>query len=723
MLVGRQHCLAACECRHQQEECAVGLVEVRDEAVAKLELVTWRDAQARRAAQRALAPVPRALAELPQGRCGRGERAAGTELCLQTVCVPLTERQHGRRLPSHGHPIERLQGAHRGGAHADKGPARLETGHDVLYVGQAHGEALAVHLVVRDVRGGDRAEGPGAHVQRDGRESHTLGRQAGQDILAEVKTGSGSRDAATRLLRSIHRLIRLHVDGLGFAPHVRGQRHLPKGVEQLLGRHAGDIGLQAHGDLHAVVLVLLEPGGVEPLHAEAKRRRASRLVGHPRRQNLPGRIDDGPHHAPPHLTVARLGQGVRRVVLRRVGGQEHDLDVLRGAVKAAGEEPRREDLGLVSDEVRGGREQVHDVAERPILQPRSAGQLANLVQQAAAAALRDRQEKAGLIPRLRGVLSNELLRELVVEVAHPKLWSECLWGSAVAVEFGDAGRELEVERGQSTQVVGRDLGRDGRAVHAVVSELQVRVVVHGRRLDRDALNEVDGGGVGRRPEVAAKYGRTCVVRLNAPAGNESQLLSCGLRAQSRRVLRGTDGRRRLASGGVLRGVAQQDGHRDGTHRVHQQAGGMRVAGRQDVRDQVVVLERGADVHDDDARLQRAHVEHAGVPRRRDHNVRGGAELDEILGRAVHQGHSGALGRQKLGQRLAHQPRAADNCDVLAFEAHTVVFQHPHDALAAHRRVCANRWRDRVRTPAEVSTIHVNAPGNGGIGLRRIDGSR
>mmetsp|Transcript_55547 Transcript_55547/g.149825 ORF Transcript_55547/g.149825 Transcript_55547/m.149825 type:complete len:206 (+) Transcript_55547:231-848(+) len=40
MLVGGHHCLAARECRHQQEECAVGLVEVRDEAVAKLELVT-----------------------------------------------------------------------------------------------------------------------------------------------------------------------------------------------------------------------------------------------------------------------------------------------------------------------------------------------------------------------------------------------------------------------------------------------------------------------------------------------------------------------------------------------------------------------------------------------------------------------------------------------------------------------------------------------------------
>mmetsp|Transcript_29456 Transcript_29456/g.76481 ORF Transcript_29456/g.76481 Transcript_29456/m.76481 type:complete len:565 (+) Transcript_29456:333-2027(+) len=150
---------------------------------------------------------------------------------------------------------------------------------------------------------------------------------------------------------------------------------------------------------------------------------------------------------------------------------------------------------------------------------------------------------------------------------------------------------------------------------------------------------------------------------------------------------------------------------------------MRVTGRQNVRDQIVVLERGANVHDDDARLQRAHVEYAGLPRRRDHDVRGGAELDEILGRAVHQGHSGALGRQKLGQRLAHQPRAADYCDVFAFEAHTVVFQHPHDALAAHRRVCANHWRDRIRTPVEVSTIDVHAPGDGGVGLRRVDGSR
>mmetsp|Transcript_106181 Transcript_106181/g.338971 ORF Transcript_106181/g.338971 Transcript_106181/m.338971 type:complete len:200 (+) Transcript_106181:156-755(+) len=36
MLVGGHHCLAARGCRHQQEECAVGLVEVREEAVAKL---------------------------------------------------------------------------------------------------------------------------------------------------------------------------------------------------------------------------------------------------------------------------------------------------------------------------------------------------------------------------------------------------------------------------------------------------------------------------------------------------------------------------------------------------------------------------------------------------------------------------------------------------------------------------------------------------------------
>ena len=218
----------AYECGDQQEQGAFGLVEIGDEAVDDVVSVAGCYHQLGVAVQM-VGVVPLHPVKHVAVSFGGGDVEA-----FEAVGVPLVD-VHGveaRVLAKlHSEPIDRLDGAHGGGADGDDGMADM--GKDVLDVLPRDFDLLDVHFVFADGVGVDGFEGAGTDMEGDEVGGNAAGFEAVEHFGREVEAGGGCGHGA--LVQSIDGLVAFIVAGLGFAVEV-GRQGNDAGVFDELGK-------------------------------------------------------------------------------------------------------------------------------------------------------------------------------------------------------------------------------------------------------------------------------------------------------------------------------------------------------------------------------------------------------------------------------------------------------------------------------------------------------
>mmetsp|Transcript_8232 Transcript_8232/g.23456 ORF Transcript_8232/g.23456 Transcript_8232/m.23456 type:complete len:242 (+) Transcript_8232:3772-4497(+) len=223
-----------------------------------------------------------------------------------------------------------------------------------------------MHRVVLDLGHGDGSEGAGAYVQRNVIPAKPLRGERVQELVGEVQACRRGGDGPRRLRVGVHRLVVFRVLGPRGALHVRRQRHVARGAEDVLRNLGRARAQELHRRVDAIVLALLLPEAVDARDADLGG------LGPIERKRVPDSERGRPHEAPPDLAHHRLAQRHGGVVARRLRAQEHHLDAAGrrgrrgGGAGGCAEEPRSEDAGLVEHEVHVAREQRREVREAQV---------------------------------------------------------------------------------------------------------------------------------------------------------------------------------------------------------------------------------------------------------------------------------------------------------------------------------------------------------------------
>ena len=330
----------AYECGDQQEQGAFGLVEIGDEAVDDVVSVAGCYHQLGVAVQM-VGVVPLHPVKYVAVGFGGGDVEAFEAVGVPLVYVHGVET--GVLAKLHSEPIDRLDGAHGGGADGDDGMADM--GKDVLDVLPRDFDLLDVHFVFADGVGVDGFEGAGTDMEGDEVGGNAAGFEAVEHFGGEVKSGSGCGHRA--LVQSIDGLVAFVVATFGFAVEV-GRQGDDAGVFDELGKGEtaipGEVhypgiadGLATGGREDDLLVIDAEGAGqdaVFPLFVVAD--------------------ETGPGAPFPLLEGLRHGH--------LVGLKAEDLD--GGACRFAEKEPRMDDLGVIKDEQCVRRQKVGNVAEQ-----------------------------------------------------------------------------------------------------------------------------------------------------------------------------------------------------------------------------------------------------------------------------------------------------------------------------------------------------------------------
>ena len=116
-----------------------------------------------------------------------------------------------------------------------------------------------MHAVIGRVRGLDRKEGAGPHMQRHPLQCDAAGLQGGNQLRREMQTRGRRRDRAFR--KREHGLIVVAVTLIGLPPRcdIGRQRHAAALLERLVEHRA----VEREGERHFAALALLLDFGIE----------------------------------------------------------------------------------------------------------------------------------------------------------------------------------------------------------------------------------------------------------------------------------------------------------------------------------------------------------------------------------------------------------------------------------------------------------------------------